>query len=48
MVIHGESVNVKVTALIAHKIESTYFKICPASPGSLVDLAVVFREDKEY
>jgi len=46
--IHGENVNVKVTALIAHKIESIYFKICPSSPGSFIDLAVIFREDKEY
>lgn len=48
MAICGENVNVKVSALIAHKIKSIYFKIHHASPGSLVDLAVVFRGAREH
>ena len=47
MNICGENVDVKVSAVIAHKIKSIYFQIHHAPPGSVVDFAVVFREAKE-
>lgn len=47
MNICGENVNMKVSAVIAHKIKSIYFQIHRAPPGSEVGFAVVFREAKE-
>lgn len=38
----------KVSAVIAHKIKSIYFQIHHASPGSVVDFTVVFREVKKH
>lgn len=47
MNICGEIVNVKASAVRAHKIKSIYFQIHHASPGAVVNSAVVFREGKE-
>lgn len=47
MNICGENANLKVSAVIAHKIKSIYFQIHHAPPGAVVGFAVVFGEAKK-
>lgn len=46
MNICGENVNLKASAVIAHKIKSIYFQIHHVPPGSVVGFAVVFQKAK--